>query len=198
MPLAPVANRRPDSLPDHPFPGEHQQLALPGVTFTATGLGLAPGIPFDSWERLVSFLDHLAASTPWWLGDALVYGEAAFGAEAAQAVGASPESRKQYAWVASRFPSSRRRPSLSWSAHRAVSSLEPDEADALLDRAEREGLGSGDLRALASASRAEVEPDERVTITLRVTRVTAARLHELAQGRSLSEVVAELVNGDGA
>jgi hypothetical protein len=30
MPLAGVAKRRPDSLPDHPFPGEHQQLALPG------------------------------------------------------------------------------------------------------------------------------------------------------------------------
>jgi hypothetical protein len=185
MPLAPVAKANGNGL------------ALPGVSFTETGLGLAPGITFDSWQRLVAFLDHLAASTPWWIGDAIVYGEASFGEEAAQAVGASPESRKQYAWVASRFPASRRRPSLSWSAHRAVSSLEPDEADALLDRAEAEGWGSRELRALASASRAEAEPSELVTITLSVQRVTLARLHELAQGRSLSEVVTELV-GDAS
>jgi hypothetical protein len=200
MPVAGVAKsveRRPDSLPDHPFPGEHQQLALPGVTFTATGLGLAPGIPFDSWERLLSFLAHLHDRVPFWLGDAIVYGEACFGEEAAQAIGRSPETMRGYAWVSERIPASRRRASLSWSAHRAVAALPPHEADALLDRAEAEGLGARDLRALTSAHRAEVEPDELVSLTLRVPRATAAELHRRAQGRSLSEVVTELV-GDAS
>jgi hypothetical protein len=112
--------------------------------------------------------------------------------------GLNYDTLAHYAHVARCFDSRRRHQNLSWQAHREVVGLEPEEADALLDKAEQEGLRSRDLRALVRERRALAAPDELVSLTLRLPRSAAAELHRRAEGRTLSEVVAELVEGDAS
>ncbi|MGH3056608.1 MAG: hypothetical protein ACRDPP_00030 [Gaiellaceae bacterium] len=172
---------------------------LPGVRFEETGLVLTDGLSFESWRRLLAFVEHLHDRAPWWIGDLLVHGEREFGELYAAAVGGrSPEAMKTYAWVAERVAPRRRRASLSWSAHREVAALEPDRQEELLARAERERLGSRDVRALIRADRAESDPDELVTVNVRVTRGTLVELHRLADGRPLGDAVTDLVNGNAS
>jgi hypothetical protein len=196
MPVAGVAKsveRRPDSLPDH-------ALGPPPVEYSLTGLTITRSLTFEEWAHLGGTLGSFASALPWLIGDWILHGEAAYGETYSQALdvtGLSYDTLAHYAHVARCFDSRRRHQNLSWQAHREVAGLEPTEADALLDRAAAEGLRSRDLRALVRERRTLAAPDELVSITLRLPRAAAARLHELAGERTVSEAVAELVNGDG-
>lgn len=116
------------------------------VPWTAD-VALSGPISWEAWyeygRRLSSFERHFR----WLLGDWYLLGETRFGEAAAQAVEAvSLKTVQNAAWVAERFPPSRRRENLSWSHHAEVAGLEAAEADALLDRAESDGWSRARLR----------------------------------------------------
>jgi hypothetical protein len=142
---------------------------------TTTALVLDdPELSFDSYEALGRFLGTLRDATAWWLGDWLLFGEAAYGekyAQATEATGRSKSTLQNYLWVAQNVTRSRRRENLSWSHHVEVAKLAPREQDRWLKRCEREGLSVEELRGLVrpprEMSHARPEP---VMISARVAK----------------------------
>lgn len=114
------------------------QTGLPG-RFLDDGYILPAGLPFERWCEIVGTLQIMERSVKWWVGDALLYGEAAYGEMASQAF---PDafSGTPYAeatlraamWVSERFPRGTRVEQLTWTHHRVVAELPPIEARRLL------------------------------------------------------------------
>jgi len=134
-------------------------LYLPdGSELYATGLKLPPGVSFEDWQRCVSDLeDRLVRAALegqvclMALGDALEYGERAYGEKYAQAVeqtGKPYGSLANVAWVARNVPLPVRRPELTFSHHQAVAPLDDAKAQKCwLDKAVKEEWSYRELRA---------------------------------------------------
>lgn len=102
------------------------------------------------FEALCFMIGHVYKKIRWVVGDLIVKGEGIFGHEVYQLVEAldiSPDSRQQYARVATAIPFDRRRPELTWSHHRAVVSLEESEQDRWLALAVENGWNRGEMDA---------------------------------------------------
>jgi N6-adenosine-specific RNA methylase IME4 len=129
---------------------------LPGATPTALILPL--GLSFEAWEGYGQTLGEIASAHQWWMGDWWRYGDQEYGERAAQAVDSrwSFQTWADAGWVAGAIGTSRRREVLSWSVHREVAALGPDEQDEWLDRAEAESWGHKDLRSAIKRSRVRV------------------------------------------
>jgi hypothetical protein len=124
----------------------------PGIRWTGTGLEIDYVVTGDTWTVLVHRLLDVHDKTKWAIADALIWGESHRPEEFGQVFdretfGDRYEQISSWMRVAKRIPPERRKPSLSWSAHRAVSHLEPDKRDRWLDRAEAEGWRSNELEA---------------------------------------------------
>lgn len=123
-------------------------LALPG-TVTETSLQLRDGLTFDEWEATGSKLGQFQRAAAWWIGDWLNYGERCYGETYAQGIevtGLEYSTLQSFVWVSSRVEMLRRRNNLSWSHHREVAALEPDEQDEWLTRAETGDWSKAELR----------------------------------------------------
>lgn len=123
----------------------------------AMSLTLPDGQSFEDWEETGRNLASANKVLNWWIGDWWAAGTHRYGARAQAAAqnifGREFQSLVNMASVSRSFESNRRRLALSWSHHAEVASLSPAKADDLLDRAEREGWSTRDLRAEAIASR---------------------------------------------
>lgn len=89
----------------------------------------------------------------WWVGDWLNYGEQRWGEMYAQAevtTGWDYQRLRDAKWVANGVHLSVRKDNLSWSHHKEVAHLEPQEQAAWLNRAEVEGLS---VRALLTSGK---------------------------------------------
>ncbi|MFE0423313.1 LmbU family transcriptional regulator, partial [Streptomyces sp. NPDC058953] len=88
------------------FVGKQTQVRKTGMIFPET-------LSERYWERIGSSLRELSNSSAWWLGDWLVFGEAAYGwrryREAIERTGLDYQTLRNYAWVARRFEHQRRR-----------------------------------------------------------------------------------------
>lgn len=116
---------------------------------SATGLRFTRDLTFDEWQEYGRRLQRVHGSILWWLGDWLRYGDRRYGEMYTQALDETEyayQTLKQAAYMADRFEEKFRRLNLSWSHHQEVASLEPEEADALLDAAEEKGWSQKDLR----------------------------------------------------
>lgn len=88
---------------------------LPGH-LTLTSYKLRPGLSYEEWEEVMRTLGVMDKAVQWWIGDALNYGESAYGETYSQAM---EETRIEYGtlanykYVASRVEFSRRRENLS-------------------------------------------------------------------------------------
>lgn len=125
------------------------RMSLPGRV-TSISLELPETMSFEEWSGIGASLQAVNRSVMWWIGDWLRYGERRWGEMYAQAVeetGRSYSNLSQAKHVAERFDSFRRRKELAWAHHAEVASLAPEDADAVLDLAERDGLSTRDLRA---------------------------------------------------
>jgi hypothetical protein len=119
------------------------------VSLTAVSLTITNEISYEKWEQVVNQLMITEAAAPWWLGDLLRYGEHRYGEKYAQAVemtGRSVATLTNWVWVANQYPPSKRRENLSWSIHRELAPLEPDERERWLDAAESEQWSKAELR----------------------------------------------------
>ena len=123
-------------------------ICVPGQ-LTQTSLELTPGMDFDEWESIVQQLAVMDKGVQWWLGDALNYGERAYGemyAQAIEATGFEYQRLANYKWVSSKIEFSTRVENLSWTHHREVADLSPDEQAKWLELATTEKWSSATLR----------------------------------------------------
>lgn len=127
--------------------------ALSVGPFIATRTGLVVNteepMPFEVWQAYMLALQRVESAIQWVLGDAINYGQGAFGEKYSQALEQTQyryQTLANVAFVASRVKFSRRRENLSFSHHSEVAALEPAEQDFWLSRAEAEGLSTRELR----------------------------------------------------
>ena len=120
------------------------------VDVSATHIVLRPDLSFAEWEDALRWLGTVARGVQFWVGDALNYGEHAFGEKYAQAIdvtGLSVQTLMNWAWVAANVAPVRRSAELSWSHHLAVAALEPGSQSELLGNARAGGWSSRELKA---------------------------------------------------
>ena len=143
---------------------------------TSRGLHIPPDVDFDTWAALGSRIAGVASSCAWCLGDWLVFGERAYGKRYRTALGATSldyQTLRNYAWVARRFPVSRRRDTLSFQHHAEVAALPEPERDLWLRRAERTHWSRNELRRRLRARRiASPGAGEQADVVLRVEVTT--------------------------
>jgi hypothetical protein len=142
-----------------PDPGSHPK--IPGK-FTPTSLELPDGLSSDDWLELVKTLFKSHKAMQWAIGDALVYGEKAFGhpgkpagvyEDVAWATGYDLGTLYDIASVSRHVPTSLRNETLSWSHHRAVRSFDSEKQKYYLDLA-------ADCRLSVARLRFEIQHDE--------------------------------------
>jgi hypothetical protein len=103
------------------------------------GLRLPQSLAFDKWFEIGLHLSSLCTSSAWCLGDWLVYGESAYEGRYRKAVEETMldyQTLRNYAWVARRFPLSRRRDRLSFGHHAEVAAMPEAEQEYWLRKAE--------------------------------------------------------------
>ena len=188
-----------DDAPDVPSSdlfdrGRPDALFARRVRATRTGLRLTEGLPYDVWERIGLQVGVLVDSSAWWIGDWLLYGQRTYGDRyetAAAATGFSYQTLRNYAWVASRFPMSRRRDSLSFGHHAEIAALGEEEQEAWLRRAALRRWSRNELRRNVREARdaGSSLPGGPVSIALRVEDPRYERWQAAAdaEGRVLLE-----------
>jgi hypothetical protein len=131
-------------------------------TVSEHGIQFKPGTPQDTWLDVVHQLTTMFESSHrlhvrvmFLLGDALTFGESAYGEEFAQAIDMtrkvlqlSEKSIKNAAWICSSIAPSLRRETLTFSHHEVVAPLDPKEQSEFLDQAESENLTVSALRKI--------------------------------------------------
>jgi hypothetical protein len=98
----------------------------------------------------------MGRGSPWWVGDWVLYGTARWGeryAEAVKITGYDVKSLRNMRYVASRFDTSLRRDTLSWSHHALLAALDEEEQVNWLERAVADKLSVDDLRIELRAAR---------------------------------------------
>lgn len=130
-------------------------------------------LPYVMWEEDGVVLGQMEKAVQWWIGDWLNFGEQAYGEKYSQALeetGLSYSALSHYAWVAARVCT--RVQTLSWSHHRAVAGLEPDEQREWLEKAGEQNWSKRDLekqlrrRGLYSSDSPEWETPQDLFDTL--------------------------------
>ncbi|PFG49148.1 hypothetical protein ATK36_4279 [Amycolatopsis sulphurea] len=130
--------------------------AFDGLRVRANGLVLPGGMDFEVWRRVGRHVLQAAESVSWWVGDWLVYGQHTYGDRYQKAIAQTSldyQTLRNYAWVANKFPLSRRRDKLSLGHHSEVAALIEVEQDTWLARAERLGWSRNELRRRLRAAR---------------------------------------------
>lgn len=120
-----------------------------GFEFRPTGLVVTGDPAFEIYEAVGRWLQRIEAAVQWWIGDWLNYGERRWGetfAQAADQTSYTEGSLANMKWVAGRVDPSSRNEDLSYSHHVAVAPLPPDEQEAWLEKANRDGLSVRELR----------------------------------------------------
>ncbi|WP_433366820.1 LmbU family transcriptional regulator [Actinoplanes sp. CA-142083] len=129
------------------------------VTTTKVALRMPPGLPYDEWERAGNMLAGVLSSSSWWLGDWLIYGRQHYTGRYEQAIesaGLRYQTLRNYAWVAGRYPSARRRPALSFQHHAELAALTVAEQEHWLRQAVEHRWAVKHLRgAVRAAQRSE-------------------------------------------
>lgn len=109
-----------------------------------------PDVSYEEWARATEELIELARSVPFWVADALAFGEeAAFSERAAQVLpdgGWAWQTMSNYAYTAKAVAPERRHPDLTFAHHQEVAALPPPQQSVMLDLAEEEGWSSIVLR----------------------------------------------------
>ena len=127
-----------------------------GCVFTRQALYIVPGLKDIEWAAILDRTFRMYRSSLWYLGDALVYGENAYGEEFAAWVSEyAPGTQANAMSLARRFPPDKRIPSefLTFSHYQEVAMLPDAEAMRLLEKAHRQELTTSELRIMSKTLR---------------------------------------------
>jgi thiol-disulfide isomerase/thioredoxin len=154
-------------------------------------LNLPAELPFDRWQAIGKKIGVLADGSLWWLADWAFHGSSVHGERYHQAVGVTgldERTLRKHAWVAERFPPSRRRDGLSFAHHAEVAFLPEAEQDAWLERAEQNRWSLNELRSeLRRARRTnEAAPTEQLQVSAEVSQMDLWRAAAEAEGLDLT------------
>jgi hypothetical protein len=141
------------------------------VLTTKVGLQLATNLTYDRWERAGQKLAGVLSSSSWWLGDWMNYGREHYSdryERGVEAAGLRYQTLRNYAWVAGRFPMSRRLADLSFQHHAEVASFPPDEQERWLQHSLEQKWSLKKLRAAIKQSRMSAVPMSRRSDELRL------------------------------
>lgn len=111
-----------------------------------------PATPYEAWRADTQRLLEVSRSIQWLVGDALAFGEQAYGEQASQVLDPdlyAYDSVAKMARTSRAIPPDRRRPHLGYTVHAEVAALPMVEQEALLDHAERNESTSAEIRTLA-------------------------------------------------
>jgi hypothetical protein len=164
--------------------------ALGGAAMTRrTSLALRAGLTVDEWLRVGLQIGRIADSSIWWLGDWLVYGRERYPDRYKQVIEKTAldyQTLRNYAWVAGRISSERRRVNLSFQHHVEVAPLADPVQDEWLARAEQNGWSRNRLRAEIRAALKGAEA-EALVVQLRLDNehLTRWRSAAVCEGRDL-------------
>lgn len=146
------------------------EIALPAAfVLTSSGLEVRGDPSHADWLRAGEALRRAERGVQWAIGDWLNYGEKKYGEkykEALQTTGLSYQTLRDIKNVSAAFELSRRRDSLPFSTHREVAYIPPEEADALLERAEAEDLSKREVRDLVRRRPVEIAGEAGPTLTV--------------------------------
>jgi hypothetical protein len=124
--------------------------AVTAVQATPVGLRFPDRrLAYQEWLDAGAKVAKVVDSSAWCLGDWLAYGESQYAGRyrlAVDRVGLSYQTLRNFAWVARRFPLSRRRDKLTFYHHMEVARLSTGEQDHWLERAVGEGWSVRELR----------------------------------------------------
>jgi hypothetical protein len=155
-----------------------------GALTRRTGLHLPANLSLAAWQRIGRHLFVISDSSAWWWGDWLIFGEERYADRYRRAIAETSldyQTLRNYAWVARRFPVSRRRDQLSFQHHVVVAALPDAEQDALLSQAEECGWSRNELRRrLRERKRLPAAPARDMTYRLNVDPDRQARWQEAA------------------
>ena len=108
------------------------------------------GMPtIEEFARMIRWLIWLSRNQPWWIGDAIVWGEQRFGDAIYDAIDLDPHAVDQMmrcSGVARSMPPETRNKSLWFTHHREVCGLPKEVAARKLAEAEEQVLSSAELR----------------------------------------------------
>lgn len=172
-------------------------LALEGAgAITATSLDLTdPDMPFDRWEACGRMFGQIERSNRWWIGDWLLFGEAVYGEDSAQAVddkqsrtkaaeqvtGLDPATLANIASICRKVDRDHRKRELGFWIHAEVTALDPDEQTLWLERAIEQGWTRSELRAAIREAKRPPNEDgssppepERMTVCERQSEAWSA------------------------
>jgi hypothetical protein len=136
-----------------PASGGFDQIIIP-----SRGLVMPRQLPFEAWLAIGVKLSTLSSSFAWCLGDWLVYGEISYRGryrEALERTSLDYQTLRNCAWVARKFPLSRRRDNLSFGHHAEVAALTEPEQAYWLRKAEERSWSRNRLRGEVRSSRRE-------------------------------------------
>lgn len=121
------------------------------VKASLVGLEFSPDLTFEEWSAIGKYLQVMGGAIHWFLGDWIRYGEANYGEKYAQAIeetGYDYGTLRNDVYVCEQIDLSRRRDNVSFSAHKEVAMLDPDEQDKILEKAQDESLTCKDIHQL--------------------------------------------------
>lgn len=148
-------------------------------------LDLPSSLPFDDWVAAGRRLHQGQQAVAWHIGDWWAFGDHRYGERAKIAAegifGREYGTLANLASVARAYPPARRREVVSFTHHVEVASLEPEEADALLDRAERDHLSTRDLRREVQAMKVANDPSPSQAPLIRATPQPPVPRNELTE-----------------
>lgn len=119
-------------------------------------------LTLEEWRHLGPRLGTEARASNWWLGDWAKFGSRRLGqtyGQAAQITGYDEQTLHNMAWVAGRYPTSRRREALSWSHHAELAALEESEQERWLARASDKRLSVQALRSELRNAKRRTQPE---------------------------------------
>lgn len=178
----------------------------PSVQARRTTLHLPSRLPLAEWKRIGEQISLVSNASSWWLGDWLVYGQEKYPDRYRIAISEAAldyQTLRNYAWVARKFPLSRRRDTLSFQHHLEVASLPESDQDIWLERAVRFKWSKAELRRRikASADGSEITAQEHTTaLSVSICPAQKQRWEEAAAAAncSLAEWVIQVADAAAA
>jgi hypothetical protein len=125
---------------------------------------ILPGVSWEEWNMIWNTCDQTSKSWQFWVGDCLLTGQREFGEQFSQVLDAKyAEQHKVPLWVCSKIEPSRRRPNVSFSAHKVIAGIDDvAEQDRWLKRADDNLWTVRELQEAIDAEGAKTKRREKI------------------------------------